>query len=153
MIEPEQSISIRRYHVDDKVHVIHLLRLNTPKYFTPKEEQDLIYYLENEIEDYFVLEKDGKIISAGGINLKGGRVIGYLSWDIVDPESQGKGFGSLLVKHRIKLLNENPKIETIIVRTTQLAYKYYEKCGFKLVDQVKDYWASGFDLYLMEFVN
>jgi ribosomal-protein-alanine N-acetyltransferase len=48
------------------------------------------------------------------------------------------------------LLKSTPKIETIRVRTTQLVYQFYKKMDFELVKIEKDYWAVGFDLYLME---
>jgi N-acetylglutamate synthase-like GNAT family acetyltransferase len=48
--------------------VIELLRSNTPTFFAPAEEKDLIAYLDKEIEDYFVVEENSKIIAAAGIN-------------------------------------------------------------------------------------
>ncbi len=55
---------IREYKNSDKEVVLNLLRLNTPKYFSPDEEKDLIYYLENEIDYYFVLEINNQIVGA-----------------------------------------------------------------------------------------
>jgi ribosomal protein S18 acetylase RimI-like enzyme len=46
-----------------------------------------------------------------------------------------------------------PSVQTIMVRTTQLVYRFYEKAGFKLVEQQKDYWAEGLDLYRMEYIT
>lgn len=146
----ENTVVIRKYRVSDKLEVINLLKQNTPKYFAPEEEKDLIYYLENEIEDYFVTETNNELIGAGGINLKGTISTGYISWDFIHPDHQGKGIGSLLLKHRIKILKENSAVEKIIVRTTQHVFKFYEKCGFQLIEKTKDYWAEGFDLYEME---
>ena len=40
-------------------------------------------------------------------------------------------------------------VKTIIVRTSQLAYQFYGKVGFELEKVEKDFWAAGFDLYLM----
>ena len=108
----------------------------------------MIDYLENEIEEYFVIENKGNVIGAGGINLKG--TIGYISWDFIHPDYQGEGIGSKLLKHRINFLQATPSVEKIRVRTTQHVFKFYEKGGFKLNDTVKDYWAVGFDLYDME---
>ena len=41
------NIHIREYSSSDKKMVIELLRLNTPKYFAPEEENDFIQYLDN----------------------------------------------------------------------------------------------------------
>lgn len=143
-------MEIRKYKTSDKLTLIELLRLNTPQFFAPEEEQDLIDYLEHEIEEYFVIENNGDIIGAGGVNLKETINTGYISWDFIHPDYQGKGAGSLLLNHRIKLLHANSDIKKIKVRTTQHVFKFYEKFGFTLMSVTKDYWAKGFDLYDME---
>ena len=140
---------IRKYNEADKEKVISLLRLNTPKYFSPVEEKDLIFYIENEIEQYFVVEYENKIIGCGGFNFSEDLTVGKISWDIFHPDYQGKGIGSLLLNFRIEKLKELVSLQTISVRTSQLAYKFYEKNGFELKEIIKDYWAEGFDMYRM----
>jgi len=137
----------------DKDTVIDLLQLNTPKYFSPTEEQDLIHYLDNEIDSYFVVEYGTIIIGCGGFNFSENKTIGKISWDIFHPDFQNKGFGSLLLKHRLMKLKEFENIRTISVRTSQFAYKFYEKYDFKLIEKIENYWAHGFDLYSMEYLK
>ncbi len=141
---------IRPYKNSDKNNVLHLLRLNTPQYFGASEEADFVEYLDDLLEDYFVLEENGKMIGCGGINYFPKEKTARISWDMIHPNSQGKGVGRKLTEFRINLIKENPLIEKIVVRTSQLAFKFYEKNGFKLMKIEKDYWAKGFDLYLME---
>ena len=43
------------------------------------------------------------------------------------------------------------EVETILVRTSQLAYQFYEKNGFVLEEMIKDYWAEGFDMFKMKY--
>jgi len=145
------SIHIRHYTTNDFEAVLALLQLNTPQYFASEEEEDLIHYLNKEIEDYFVVELHQKIIGAGGINYSEDRKTGIISWDIIHPEHQGKKIGYQLLNYRIQLLKENKSIEQIIVRTSQLTYQFYEKSEFLLSNIEKDYWAEGFDLYYMVF--
>ncbi|NDK55156.1 GNAT family N-acetyltransferase [Pontibacter fetidus] len=140
---------IRPYTSSDKTALIDLLKLNTPLYFAEAEEADFIEYLEQHLEDYFVVEEAGAIVGAGGINYFSDDKIARLSWDIVHPAYQGKRIGSQLTQHRINHIKANPGINTIVVRTTQLAYPFYQKMGFTLVKTEKDYWAKGFDLYEM----
>ncbi len=52
------KITIRVYSKTDKPCVLELLKLNTPQYFSEEEEQDFVFFLENEIEQYFVVQKD-----------------------------------------------------------------------------------------------
>ena len=141
---------IRKYTLFDRARIIELLQLNTPEYFSPDEEDDLIYYLDNFADNYFVVDDDDVIVGCGGFNLSEDGVTGKISWDIFDPQSQGKGFGGALTKFRIQRMKEIDGIKLISVRTSQLVYPFYEKFGLKLREIVKDYWAKGFDLYRLD---
>lgn len=144
---------IRKYSTTDKLKVIGLLKKNIPQYFDPSEEADYKDYLENELEDYFVYEQNHEIIGAGGINYFPKEKLARISWDMIDPASHGKGIGKELVQFRIHHIKQHTNIETIIVRTSQVVYKFYERMGFELVKVEKDYWAKNFDLYLMKMNN
>lgn len=144
-------ITIREYNMEDKDEVINLIRLNTPEYFAVEEEEDFDKYLETERELYYVFLYDQKIVGCGGINFADNYKIGRISWDIFHPDYQGKSLGTKLLKHRIDKLNSIDGIQKITVRTSQVAYKFYEKQGFELKEIKKDYWAEGFDLYNMEY--
>ena len=141
---------IRKFQTQDTPRLLELLRLNTPEYFSESEENDLIYYLENEIEHYFVLLVDDVILGCGGFNLSEDKKTGKISWDIFHPESQGKGLGTALTNYRIKRMKEIESVKKISVRTSQLVYPFYAKFGLELKEIVKDYWAADFDLYRLE---
>ena len=144
-------ITIREYETTDKNEVINIIRLNTPKYFAVNEEEDFNRFLETERELYFVLLYDQKIVGCGGINFEDHKTTGIISWDILHPDYQRKSLGTKLMKHRIDKLNAIGGIQKIIVRTSQVTYKFYEKQGFELFETKKHYWADGFDLYNMEY--
>jgi len=144
------NITIRAYTNHDKESILNLFQLNTPEYFSPEEEKDLLNYLENEIDLYFVLEFDQKIVGSGGINFSEDETHAKISWDFLHPDFQRKSLGTKLLKHRLDALEKMDNVKRITVRTSQLAYSFYEKAGFKLKEVVKDYWAKGFDLYRME---
>jgi len=141
---------IRKYSGEDKNRLLNLLRLNTPQYFALSEEADFINYLGHHLEDYFVVEHKGEIIGSGGINYFIHNHEARLSWDIIHPDFQGSGIGKALTQHRINLLQNNPAVNVIYVRTTQLVYQFYQKMGFVLEKTEKDFWAPGFDLYQMK---
>ena len=143
--------TIRNYNSTDRSAVLHLLELNTPTYFSPAEREDLEYYLDHEIESYFVLEFEGVIAGCGGINYSEDKKTGLISWDIIHPDYQSKGLGTLLLKHRIKILQAVNTIQKIKVRTSQLTGEFYAKSGFNTVIVIPDYWAPGFDLVEMDF--
>ena len=145
---------IRKYSSQDKKAVLHLLELNTPKYFSVEEQKDLVHYLATDSEHYFVFEEKEQIIGSGGFNLgfdEGAKA--RISWDLVHPNHQKKGVGSQLVNHRLQQLKKLKQVKTIEVRTAQLTYEYYQKFGFELKETVKDYWAMGFDLYTLHLPN
>lgn len=145
-----EQLSIRAYQPADREAVIGLLRLNTPAYFAPEEEKDLGEYLANERELYYVAEADGEIVGCGGINFWDEGTTGRISWDIVHPAFQGKGVGRLLTEFRMEKLRSYARVRMLSVRTSQLAFRFYEKFGFQLQEVVPDYWAEGLDLYRME---
>jgi GNAT superfamily N-acetyltransferase len=148
-----QTILIRDYTPEDKADVLQLLQKNTPAYFSTEEEADFLHYLEKELEYYYVLLSENEIVGAGGINFSGNPAIGKISWDLIHPDHQGKGFGKRLLHYRLDKLRSMPEVEQITVRTSQLVCKFYERAGFHLAEVVKDYWAPGFDLYRMKYVD
>jgi ribosomal-protein-alanine N-acetyltransferase len=143
------KIPIRLYHPKDKNQVLNLIRKSTPKFFHPSEEVDLINYLEDELEDYFVAVNDMTIIGSGGINYFPAEKAARISWDMVHPDCHGKGIGRSLVKHRFEVIREKTDCRNVIVRTSQITFKFYEKMGFSIDKIEKNYWAQGFDMYLM----
>ncbi|MEO6948341.1 MAG: GNAT family N-acetyltransferase [Ginsengibacter sp.] len=146
-----EELRIRPYNIEDKGKLIEILTLNVPEYFAESEIEDLDNYLDDEIEQYFVAEINEEIIGAGGINFDSDYKIGIISWDFINPKFQGIGLGTNLLRYRIELLKSMKSIEIISVRTSQLAYKFYEKNGFVLKEIKKDYWAKGFDMYKMVY--
>lgn len=146
-----ETIKIRAYENTDKEALITILTANVPQYFAEAEIVDFRNYLASEIELYYIAEINGKVVAGGGINFAENNTIGYISWDFVDQEKQGRGIGSLLLKHRLHILQSIPSIQRISVRTSQLAYGFYQSHGFSLTEVKQNYWAQGFDLYKMEY--
>lgn len=141
--------TIREYHASDKPHLLAILRLNIPKYFFEAELDDLSRYLDEAVEMYYVVEVDHEIIGAGGINFDDDHT-GVISWDYLHPAFHGKGIGRELLQYRLDILCDMPNIKKIRVRTSQFTHGFYAKSGFVLKEMKNDYWAPGFDLYLME---
>ena len=144
--------AIRPYEKSDKADVINLFRLNTPNYFSTEEEVDLIYFLENEREQYYVVSINKEIVGCGGYNFSEDKSTGIICWDIVHPNFQGKSIGRNLLNYRITQIKNVKSIRKITVRTSQMVYPFYEKHGFTIVEIVKDYWSKGFDLYQMDLL-
>lgn len=146
--------TIRKYEEIDQKELVQLIQLNIPTYFDSSEEEEFVEYLENKKEDYFVIEDKttNQIIGCGGINYFFDEPIplARISWDIIHPDFQGQGIGKKLLLHRINHIQSKKEIKLIVVRTSQLAYKFYQKADFELEKVEKDFWAKGFDLYQMK---
>ena len=143
---------ITLYHPQDEQSLLEIFRANVPSAFSANEEFDLQRYLSEERDLYYVLQQpSGKIMGAGGINRfidddKSAR----LSWDLLHPDYQGKGFGALLVQHRLEELQKDSRIMKVMVRTSQMAAPFYQKMGFTPLSRHKDFWDKGYDMHLME---
>lgn len=143
IIRPFDSVDIPR--------LIEIIRLNTPPYFSLEEEELYLNFLKNDIEEYYIVEVDGQIIGAGGINSYKEPFEIVFSWGMFDPEWQGKGYGTHLLEFRLQRIKERFDVKSVICRTSQHTYLFYHKNGFVLNRSVKDHWAKGIDLYEMEY--
>jgi ribosomal protein S18 acetylase RimI-like enzyme len=92
-------------------------------------------------------------VGGGGFNFSGDETTGKISWDLVHPDFQARSLGSMLLKYRIEKLKAFATVQQITVRTSQLVYQFYEKSGFELIEIVENYWAKGYHLYKMRYVN
>lgn len=145
------DIHIREYKAMDLLIIFGLLKLNTPTYFAPEKKENLLFYLQNEREQYYVLEQEGTIVGSGGTNFSEDRSIGVISWDIFHPAYQGHGLGSILLKFRLQKMKAISSVKTFSVRTSQFVYRFYEKHGFQLKEITENYWAEVLHLYKMDY--
>lgn len=145
------QITIENYQPKHKEYLLKILHQLVPLHFAQSEIADFEYYLDHEIEHYFVAFLDHKIVGAGGINFEDQQTIGKISWDFIHPHYHGNGIGKALIDHRLTILNSLESVTSIKVRTSQFAYTFYQKNGFELTAVIKDYWAKGFDLYEMYY--
>jgi len=141
---------IRKYHPSDKSAVIDIFQQNTPDYFAVEEQADLEQFLLTNGNNYWLIEQDGLVAGCGGIVINEGLNEGRIAWDFLSPNFQGQGLGRQLTEFRLTEIRKTPSIQRIVVRTSQLAYKFYAKFGFQTEKIEEDYWAPGLDLYAMQ---
>lgn len=141
---------IRPFENLDKPALFKIFMLNTPDFFAVEEKKDFEAYLDEHAETYFVVEEYGVIVGCGGYHFNVTKTEGRISWDLFHPEYRGKGFGRQLVSHCLEAIKNEPSVEIISVWTSQLAFQFYARFGFKIIEIKKDYWGKGLDLYRME---
>lgn len=144
------KLHIQKFHPYHLEECIQLVKSNTPNYFHPEETADYENYLVKEIEDYFVVMYQDQLVAAGGINYgfdNGNKA--RISWDVVSPKYQGRNIGGQLLQYRLNyIFKQNIKIAE--VRTSNLVYPFYQKFGFKIMEQRKNYWGENLDMVRME---
>lgn len=138
------------YTPKDKLTLIELFNLNVPVYFAPHELGEFLTYLEIKNETYLCIYHENKIVGGVGYDYKEEDKSGRINWIFLHPNCKAKGLGRQAVKFCITKLTKDKRVEKLVVRTSQLAYKFFEHFNYKLIKIEKDYWATGLDLYLME---
>ncbi len=141
---------IRPFKISDEEPLIAIFKLNIPKYFNAKEVNDFKDYLHEHSGTYFTVEHENKIVGGTGYYFNDIDKSGRITWIFFHPDFAGQGLGKQAVEHCLTILKSNPVITRLVVTTSQLAYRFFEKFGYKLIKTEKDYWGQGLDLYLME---
>ena len=140
---------IRNADQTDLDFLIKIFTLNIPKYFHKKELDDFKkYFNSNNIENYFVIESEGKILGAAGYAYEN-KQTANICWVFVDPDNHTIGLGTKLVNHCIDILKRDNQLNVIQLETSNLTYKFYEKLNFKIQYIKKEYWPNNDDLYFM----
>lgn len=143
-------LMLQPYSTKDTLILIDIFNLNIPVYFALHELDEFLSYLEIKSETYFCIYHDTKIVGGVGYDYKEEDKSGRINWIFVHPDFKEKGLGKEAVEFCIAKLKEDGRVEKLIVRTSQLAYKFFKSFDYKLLKTEKDYWATGLDLYLME---
>jgi len=141
---------IRKYNQKDRPELIEIFKLNTPKYFDSNEVKDFEEYLDQNADTYLTIEIENRIAGGTGYQITDNYTIGRITWIFFHPDFSGLGLGRQSVEYCLNIFKTNPSIKKLVVTTSQLAYKFFEKFGYKLTYTEKDYWGKGLDLYTME---
>ena len=144
-------IKIKSYEPAFKDAVTRVFKSNQPLYFLDAELSEFHGFLDNPllVKYYDVILYNDEVIGCGGIVPNENQTVS-MTWGMVHQDYHKKGFGKFLLEHRLKKCHELFPGKTIIIRTTQHTWKFFERYKFKLMFTTKDYWGPGMDLYHME---
>lgn len=120
-----------------------------PLYFADHELPEFLTFLDENTDPYYVISDHGEPVGCGGIALDEHDKV-HLTWGMVKRSEHKKGLGARLLNFRIEQSKMLYPGKTVELRTTQHAWRFFEKYGFVLLSTEKDFWARGLDLYLME---
>ncbi len=147
-MEIKTLMNIRKYESSDIDSVISIFRSNIPKYFGPEEEPGLRDFLSGDVENYYVLELDGKVVGAGGIELNEDDTVS-LCWGMVHNDHLGTGLGKLLTEYRMERSQEEFGDKPMVNSTSQHTEGFYKKLGFVTVEHKPDGFGPGIDICRM----
>ena len=142
-------MNLRPYTSADLEAVIAIFRSNIPKYFGPDEESGLRDFLTDpRSSDYFVMERDGAVIGAGGFALNDDQTVS-LCWGMVRSDHLGTGLGRELTAFRIQKAREKYGPLPLVISTSQHTQAFYERFGFRLIYHKPDGFGPGIDICKM----
>tara|TARA_R110000744_G_scaffold164101_2_gene281184 strand:- start:12085 stop:12525 length:441 start_codon:yes stop_codon:yes gene_type:complete len=144
---------IRPFKPDDKESLLRIFRLNVPEFFYKNEIKNFAEYLNQNMQTYLTIEGDNTIVGGTGYYVNEDDNSGPITWIFFDPSYAGNGLGKQSVEHCMKIFREDKRVKKLIVTTSQLAYKFFEKFDYSINRIEKNYWVEGLDLYEMEKVN
>lgn len=162
---------IRPYISTDADALLLLFQRHVPHAFGADEAAEYAEFLRINTDPYFVAEHDGRVVGACGHYVKTGpNPLGRpdsqawpnqrpddlsdgqtarIGWIFTDPDVKGVSVGSALVRHNLNVIKQYPGVRRIECRTSQVAYRFFEKFGFRVQYTESDFWAPGLDLYFM----
>ncbi len=147
------SLEIRSLKKEDRDEILNILE--SCNVFSEKEikvAMELIDLCISGSPDYLVdVLSDGKRLI--GYVCYGENPLAFKVWDLywicISPDSQGKGYGEILLKRVEKSVKEyggnSIFIETSSLPSYERARKFYEKFGYKIACVIKDYYKPGDD--------
>jgi predicted GNAT family N-acyltransferase len=144
-------MNITPYTSADLEAVVAIFRSNIPKYFTPEEEPGLHTFMNDRLEDYYVVEVRGEVVGCGGIALNADidpQTVS-LCWGMVREDHLGTGLGKALTEFRIGLAKKNYPGLALTIGTSQHTEGFYQKYGFVTVEHTPDGYGPGIDMCRM----
>ncbi len=147
-------MTIRPYKLTDADALLRLFGKHVPHAFGENEVADYRHFLQTNTDPYFVAEHDGQVVGACGHYVRIGAdspdgQTARIGWIFTDTNAKDLGVGSALVRYNLSVIDGYSNVRLIECRTSQVAYRFFEKFGFRLQHTEPDFWAPGLDLYLM----
>ncbi|MGL4610950.1 MAG: GNAT family N-acetyltransferase [Trueperaceae bacterium] len=142
-------MNFRLYQKADEEKCLELFRSNTPKFFTSNEEAEFSNYLDDNPDEYFVLEHPD-MIGCGGYGVEGETA--YLAWGMVHNTQHGTGAGKRLLLERLNLIVKRSDIKEIILDMSQHTFGFFEKLGFVVQKITQHGYGENLHRYDMKLV-
>lgn len=127
------ACSIRELRDTDIVACQTIYRLNESEHFPPGHGGAFDDWLVNRRASILVVESQKRLVAVGGINIARHRFVdsAILTFGMVHPEYQQRGFGTVLLLARLLLLPETSVPRMLLITTVRAASSaFYSRFGF-----------------------
>ena len=148
------EVQIKKYLKSDRLGCINAFKSNVPAYFTNDEIQEFEAFLTriesvNDKTTFYVIYYKNQTIGCGGFGDKDNNGIISLAWGLIHKDFHKMGYGEKLLNYRIEQIKLLKPKFPVIIDTTQYAYGFFEKYGFKVTKITNDYYEIGMHRYDM----
>ena len=104
---------------------------------------DLFTTISDSSKEVYVAVRNEILVGFIILNMSGA-FVGYIQSICVAPEWRGKGIGTLLLRFAEKrILSETPNVFMCVSSFNKSAQRLYEKLGYEIVGELKDYIVAG----------
>lgn len=148
-INNKRIMQIIKYKHAYRENCIKIFKSNLPKFFAHEELQQFEAFLDQSVDQYYVVQIDDRLIGCGGIFFDEKNDEVGLCWGMVDASYHGQRIGKVLTQFRLDLLKKLYTGKILKIDTSQHTAGFYEKNGFKIVDILLNGFGEGLDKYVM----
>ena len=100
-------------------------------------------------KEVYIFYKPGKILGFIVINMQGA-FRGYIQTICVAPKCRGKGIGTQLIEFaENRIFRDSPNVFICVSSFNSNAQKLYQRLGYQVVGELKNYISKGFSEILM----
>lgn len=138
------GLEIRRLQGTDEARKCALLMTHSEPWITLRRTYDeSLKILSDSSKEIYVAVRKDELVGFIILNMKGA-FVGYIQTVCIAPESRSKGIGCLLLKFaEDRILSETPNVFMCVSSFNKEAQRLYEKLGYEIVGELKDYIVSG----------
>ena len=139
---PTSRVMVRAYRDADLEGCLAVFASNVPRYFTMRERDEFMGFLQSLPGPYLVLDAgpDG-IVGCGGIGIVADRA--DLCWGMVREDLHMRGLGRLLTEARLARALAEPRVASLALNTSHLTTGFYERLGFTVTECTENGYAPG----------
>jgi ribosomal protein S18 acetylase RimI-like enzyme len=124
-------MAFRRFQPTDAPACIELYALNEKGRFPEGVMDQYRKSLDVQKSYYLVGERDGRIVTSGGVSYWMRDDMAVLCFGLVHPDYQRRGLGTALLLARLALLNPNRPNYRVLIFALDKAIPFYRRFGFQ----------------------